>query len=112
MGARAENNAAVAFTGIGSMTHFTVWDSATGGNLQGSGVLGTPQPLPAQFLANVLRIEVGDGVFSDDSDKASVDARKAKITHIQAHSGAPGADGTNNTLGNRVAVTWGQTIEV
>lgn len=106
MGAQVLNSAAVLFTGSGTMTHFSAWDSASGGKLQATGALGTSQALPAQFATGVLRIAVADNVFTDDSDIASVDARKAKVSHIQAHSGAPGADGTANTLGNRVAVSW------
>ena len=111
MGARVQNSAAVSFPGSGTMTHFTVWDAASGGTLQGTGTLGSSQGLPAQFAASTLRIAVGDSVFTDNNDIASVEARKAKITHIQAHSAAPtpGSESTSNLLGGRVAITWGTT---
>lgn len=35
----------------------------------------------------------------------SADAVENAITHLQLHNGAPGAAGTTNTVGSRVAVT-------
>lgn len=35
----------------------------------------------------------------------SADAVETAITHLQLHNGAPGAAGTTNTVGTRVAVT-------
>ena len=80
----------------------------TGGALQSSDALASAQALPARFSANMLTVNIPDGEYTDVNDIAAVTARKGLITHIQAHSGAPGANGTGNVIaGGRQAVSWG-----
>ena len=114
MGARSQNTDVVVFGGSGAtVTHVTGWNAAAGGALQSIETLAASQALPARFSVNMLSITVPDGEFTDMNDIAACNARRTLVTHIQAHSGAPGAAGTANVIaGGRQAVTMGAAAAI
>ena len=116
MGARVQNNTIVTFVGTGAtVTHVTLWNAATGGQLKGMDTLGTAQPLPARIPVNSLSLVIADGTeFTDSSDIDAAEGRKGGVTHVQAHSGSPGANGAANVIAGiaRQPISWGSSVAV
>ena len=95
-------------------THWTMWDAAAGGTLKWAAALANN---PAALQQNEFyRIQPGDISISiaagadGATDSAASDAVRGVVNnpdgrYFQLHDGAPGANGTNNTLTGRKNIT-------
>ena len=110
MGAISRNSGAVVFQGVtGNVTHISAWNHLTAGTFQGRDQLNTAQAVPARFDVDALFVRIADSAdFVNANDILACTGRTGGITHIQAHSGDPGAAGTDNTIVGlaRQPVAW------
>lgn len=95
-------------------THWTMWDQQTGGTLKWSAALGNnPDALAANEFYRLqpgdISMSVGAGTQGATAS-AAIDAEKGLVNDpngrwFQLHDGAPGPNGTANTLTDRKQIS-------
>lgn len=85
-------------------THVSLWDAATGGNYLDQQSLGNNPDalvLGERYEIKADKIIITQNKAANESDEMAIRAIRGRIkngVYVQVHTGAPGANGTNNVI--------------
>ena len=114
MPAIISNTNAVQFTGdSGTVMWLAGWDHATQANAANRTFkkqMAVGQALPADFAVGAIDFIDNEGGWEITDVIAGLNSKKARTTHISAHSGDPDGDGTQGPNYNQIGDNGRQPV--